>query len=55
MFYVFFLIMYLLYMVALVLHCCEWAFSSCGERGCSPVAAHRLLLVVASLVTEHRL
>ena len=32
-----------------------WAFSRCGEQGYSPVAMHRLLIVVASLVVEHRL
>ena len=29
-------------------------FSSCGEQGLS-LAAHRLLIVVVSLVAEHRL
>ena len=37
------------------LHCCAQAFSSCGERGLLLVAVHRLLIVVASLVAEHRL
>ena len=37
------LFMYLL-MVVPCLHCCAWAFSSCGERGSSPVAVHRLSL-----------
>ena len=29
------------------LHCCTWAFSSCGEQG--------LLIAAASLVSEHRM
>ena len=35
--------------------CCVWAFSSCGERGLLFIALCGLLLVVASLVMEHRL
>ena len=31
------------------------AFSSCGERGLLFVAVHGLLIVVASIVVEHRL
>ena len=42
-------------MAVLALHCCAQAFSSCGERGLLFVAAHRLLIVVASLVAEHGL
>ena len=41
------------FMAALGLHCCSRAFSSCGERGLLFVAVCRLLLAVASLVTEH--
>ena len=37
-----------LFLAALGLHCCAWAFSSCGERGL-------LLAVMASLVMEHGL
>ena len=37
-----------IYLAVLGLHCCAWAFSSCGERGL-------LFIVVASLVTEHGL
>ena len=33
-----------LLMVVPCLHCCAWAFSSCGERGCSAVAVHGLSL-----------
>ena len=35
--------------------CCAWAFSSRGEQGLLFVAVSRLLIVVASLVVEHRL
>ena len=44
-----------LFLAALGLHCCAWAFSSCGEWGLLFVAVHELLVVVASLVAEHRL
>ena len=37
------------------LHCCAQAFSSCGEWGLVLVAVCGLLLVVVSLVAEHRL
>ena len=43
------------FIAALGLHCCVWAFSSCWEQGLLFVAVHRLLLVAASLVAEHRL
>ena len=32
-----------------------WAFSSCSKQGLLFVAVGRLLIVVASLVVEHRL
>ena len=44
-----------LFLAALGLCCCTWAFSSCGERGVLFVAARGLLIAVASLVAEHRL
>ena len=44
-----------LFLAALGLHCCTQAFSSCGELGLLFIALHRLLIVVASLVVEHRL
>ena len=44
-----------LFLVAPGLHCCAWAFSSCGKRGLVFTAVHALLIVVASLVAEHRL
>ena len=51
-FYLFFVYLFL---TALGLRCCAWAFSSCGERGLLFIAVHGLLIVVASLVVEHRL
>ena len=55
--HVFFFSIYLFYLflAALDLCCCAWAFSSCGERGLLFVVVCRLLIAVASLVTEHRL
>ena len=44
-----------LFLAALGLCCCAWAFSSCGERGLLFVVVHGLLIVVASLVAEHGL
>ena len=43
------------FFAALGLLCCARAFSSCGEVGLLFVAVRRLLIVVASLVAEHRL
>ena len=40
---------------ALGLHCCAWAFYSCGEWGPLFAAVHGLLTAVASLVAERRL
>ena len=42
-------------MAALGLHCCMWVISSCAEQGLFFIAGNRLLVVVASLVMEHRL
>ena len=44
-----------LFLAALGLRCCAWAFSSCGERGLRFVALCRLLIAVASLVADHGL
>ena len=44
-----------LFLAALGLRCCAWAFSSCGERGLLFVAVRGLLIAVASLVVEHGL
>ena len=43
-----------LYLAVLGLFCCARAVSSCSEQGLL-VAVHGLLIVVASLVAEHRL
>ena len=37
-----------LFLAALGLHCCTWAFSSCGERGLLFVVVRGHLIVVAS-------
>ena len=37
-----------LFLAALGLRCCAWAFSSCSKRGLLFVAVHGLLIVVAS-------
>ena len=44
-----------LFLAALGLHCCMWAFSSCSERGLLFVVVRGLLIAVASLVVEHGL
>ena len=44
-----------LFLAPLGLHCCMWAFSSCGERGLLFIQVHGLLIAVASLVLEHGL
>ena len=43
-----------LFLAALGLCCCMWAFSSCSEQGLLSVVV-RGLLMVASLVAEHGL
>ena len=43
------------FLAALGLRCCNWASSSCRERGYSLVAVLWLLTAVASLVAEHGL
>ena len=48
-------ILFYLFLAVLGLHCCVWAFSSCGEWGLLFDAVHGLLIVVASLVAEHGL
>ena len=37
-----------LFLAALGLHCCAWAFSSCSERGLLFIAVRGLLIAVAS-------
>ena len=43
------------FMAVLGLCCCTQSFSSCGKWGLLFVAVRGLLIVVASLVVEHRL
>ena len=52
---VFFLILIYLFWAALGLLCFAWAFSSRSERGLLYIVLCRLLIVVASLVVEHKL
>ena len=56
-FFFFFLIHLFIYLFLAVLglHRCARTFSSCGERGLLFVAVRGLLIVVASLVSEHGL
>ena len=44
-----------LFLAVLDLHCCTWAFSSCGEWGTLFTEGPGLLAVVASLAVERRL
>ena len=44
-----------LFLVALGLHSCVWAFSSGSMQGLFFAAVHGLLIVVTSLAVEHRL
>ena len=44
-----------LFLAALGLCCCAWAFSSCGELGLLFVVVRGLLTAVASLAAEHGL
>ena len=48
------LFIYLL-LAALGLHCCAWAFSSCGEQGILFVVMCGILTAMSSLVAEHGL
>ena len=55
-FFFFYKFIYLfLFLAALGLRCCAWAFSSCGKQGLLFIVACGLLIVVASLVVEHGL
>ena len=44
-----------LFLAALGLRCCVWAFCSCCKQGLLFVAVRGLLIMVASLVAEHSL
>ena len=54
-FYLYIYLFIYLFLAALVLCCCAWTFSSCGEWGLFSVAVHRLLIAVASLAAGHGL
>ena len=65
-FYIYIYLFICLFLAALGLRCCVWAFSSCGERGLLFVEVHGLLIVGllllfsscgarASVVVVHRL
>ena len=53
--YLFIINLFILFLAALGLHCCVWAFSSCGKRGPLFIVVHGPFVVVASLVAGHRL
>ena len=53
--YFFLIYLFYLFLAAFSLHCCEWAFSSCGEPGLLFIAVRGLLIEVASPVAEHGL
>ena len=53
--YLFIYLFMYLFWAELTLHCCTWAFSSCGKQGLLFVAVHGLLIAVTSLVAEHGL
>ena len=44
-----------LFLAALGLHCCAWAFYRCGAWGLLILVVCGLLIAVASLVAEHGL
>ena len=53
--YIYFFIFIYLFLAALGLRCCAWAFSSCSERGLLFAVVRGLLIAVACLVAEHGL
>ena len=52
---VFFVFVFVFFLAVLSLGSCRRAFTSCVELGLLFIAVHRLLIVVVSLVAEHRL
>ena len=44
---------FLFFLAELGLHCCTWAFSSCGEQGLLFIVVLGLLTAVASLIVQH--
>ena len=55
LYYYYYNFIFYLFVAVLALPCFLWAFSSCGQQTLLFVAEHGLLIVVASLVLEHRL
>ena len=55
LFFIIIVIFIYLFLAALGLRCCAWAFSSCGEWGLLFIAVRGLLIAVASLVAEYGL
>ena len=55
LFFVFLINLFIYFFAALGFRCCTRAFSSCGGRGRLFVVVRGLLIVLASLVAEHRL
>ena len=54
-FFYFYCFKFYLFLAALGLRCCAWAFSSCSKWGLRFITVHGLLIAVASLVAEHEL
>ena len=44
-----------LFLAALGLHCCSWDSASCGDQGLLSSRSAGTLMLMASLVVEHRL
>ena len=55
LFFFFLIYLFYLFLAALGLCYCTWAFSSCGEKGLLFIAVRGLLIAVASLVAEQGL
>ena len=55
MYHIFFKKLIYLFLAALGLCCCVWAFSSCGKPGPLFIAVRGPFTIAASLVAEHRL
>ena len=54
-FFFFLIYLFYLFLAALGLRCCAWAFSSCGEWGLLFIVLRGLLIEVASFIAEHGL
>ena len=49
LFFFFLINLFIYFLAVLGLHCCAWAFSSCGKQGLLFVAVRGLLIAVVSL------